>query len=362
MGNLVANPTGGAMWHCQPTRARWVGGKVRPVDYHGILILAAVLLLGSCTTQTAPQSLPTILNSTPSGLAPASTVSQTPTVASTQTLDTTLCAAEGSAVPTLQLPETIADDFFFGGSKPDDCKLPCWHGLKVDSSGRKEIEDVFDRVLGLNGSVDVFACSPLEAISPSPISKIQGLYAAGYRWRFEPSGILTVAAWTDEDTYLLRGLEFDWLASEGFRVHLSPQRIIRELGQPSYWMLNIVSTERADIGSIDSLMVYNDGMAFWHSGTVPIALQVNEAKREFEAANAEFCLDQEFGTGKAYILEPFTHGLDSLTVLQEAHIKTLIQGGNLVPIQEFLGVSVDDVVSQAMQQDGACFYADMLKR
>ncbi|MBN1430911.1 MAG: hypothetical protein JXB07_21250 [Anaerolineae bacterium] len=221
---------------------------------------------------------------------------------------------------------------------------------------------MFDDVFGFDGAIDFFACSPLDSMYPHPAGRIQGFYATGYQWEPDPSSLLRIVVWTDDDTNLLRGLTFGWVSSESFKVYLSPQRIIRELGKPSYWMLDIFSTERAGKGSLESLMIYENGIVFRHFGVIPIALKVNEAERIFEEANAEFCLDQEYSNvGRVYIFEPFDRGLENLTTVQAYHLQNLLTEEYVVPIQESLGTSIDEVASQALHQDNACFYVDMLK-
>jgi hypothetical protein len=95
------------------------------------------------------------------------------------------------------------DDFFFG-SNSLDCKLPCWQNLIVGISSTGEIQHLFNAEFGFNGNY---------SLSEEPIiRKVMGVYGKAYTWRFsdDPPESFIIVVWVDENTNVLKGMEFWW--------------------------------------------------------------------------------------------------------------------------------------------------------
>lgn len=330
-------------------------------------IAVVSLILGACADNVSigdSRHAVGTLTATSTPLAGIESRSSTPTSAPnlTGTPNQTLRLTDTFVLPTPPLPPDIVEDFFFADSHPD-CHLPCWQGLVIGESGRTDIQDMFDTVLAFDGNREFIPETPPEAESnPLP----SGTYATGHLWypsAEDPLQTFGIAVYYEQDTFLLQAIAFG-SQYPPFNAMLSPQRIIRELGQPSHFLMALGGTERGDIAGLRLQMVYDDaGMVFDIHVLTPIALSITQGSLD---GSLELCLGGErwgqgYDTGfwSIYILEPLENGLEGLSPLQEALITHFgSDHEEMIPVAGFFDVSLDTITELALQDGDACLYAE----
>jgi hypothetical protein len=141
---------------------------------------------------------------------------------------------------------------------------------------------------------------------------------------------------------------------DGFDVDMSLQRILQELGRPFDILTTSVGlSESGDSGQLEVLMLYEQGIIFYHIYLVPIGLDDNQSG----SASAEVCLGSDPISSSIFLLEPFQDNLSNLSPVQDGLIGDIIESGGLAPIQDKLDVSVDDILNLA-NQENPCFRVD----
>lgn len=257
----------------------------------------------------------------------------------------------------------LTDDFLFAESLTPSCHLPCWQGLVVGESGRDDIQAMFDTVFAFNGTREFVPENPPEAENnPLP----SGIYGTGHLWYPSTEDLLQtfgIGVYYEQDTFLLQAIVFG-SQYPPFNAMLSPQRVIRELGEPSSFLMALGGTERGDIARIRLRMVYDDeGMIFDIQVLTPISLSMTQVSTE---GSLDLCLggerwSQEYNTGfwSIYILGPLENGLEDLSPLQEALITHFgSDQEEMIPVADFFDVTPGNITELALQDSEACLSAE----
>jgi hypothetical protein len=277
----------------------------------------------------------------------ASTTVSTPTPTVTLIPSITPTLTPLPNLPTPSLTHKIMDNLFFGGSSPD-CLLPCWHGLRVNVSGRADIQQMFDRVFGFSGFM--YPLPEVYSQPPAGYERIAHYWGVGNRDR---GGDVSVLAELSKSTEKLESLAF--ILETGltdFHPDVDPQRIIKALGPPKMWLISPPEPggqgEGFDI-RMTSLMIYDGGISFYHA----FDLHVDQPTLQNGVLtyNSELCLNNNFDT-VATIGRPLTNGFNDLTPIQEMTYG--IREGTQ-PIQAVLGISVEEIVRKATMERHPCF-------
>lgn len=323
--------------------------------YRKLLPLYSVLLVGCLSSEATATIIPTlteITSSDPGGV--VDNVEQTPvptlvaisvpskTPVTTETNAVTLTPPSSQAtvkVEPLMFQESRLDDFLFNEEPPDNCTLPCWQGLMAGQSKLVDVQDWF----GTNFS----AIPPIEQVDEAP----PGLQIVSSIWSLSSGSYedIAIGFWIDSDSDILQGISFSW--DRDVPNIMSPQRIIQELGVPSYWFAEIEGILQA---TIFSLMLYEDGLAFWHYGETRAI--ITSERGIMKSAIAEFCLNRTDFCGNADISLPFEDGLDELSSFQEFVLEVKPQR----PIQEISGSSLDNIALLASSSPIPCLTMDLL--
>lgn len=332
-----------------------------------VTIVVASALMGACSAQdgTPHTDQPTGVvavqtESTVGATQPRPTPSVTRRSIPTTTYTPTVYVTPTPTFTGTPLPPRsewkITDDFLFGPSLFPDCELPCWQGLTVGVSGREDIQLMFQTIFNFSESPEFLPYGFLGTTVP-------GLHAASCVWRLGQQlyGGFHITAWVDEVTYVLRSLEFEWSYAP-FNSHMSPQAVIRELGTPSHVWVEAEPTSVSSWGDLRYLMIYEQGMIFEASFYVPMAVTLGNG---IESAIIEFCLggpswtNVDGYTGHVVITEPVPRDLGDLSPLQKRSIQDQINLWHLTPIQELVGISIDELVQLALTDPNACIYIDV---
>lgn len=311
----------------------------------GILGLAACAAPPTAETEASPAPAPT--------LTPSPTVASTPTFAPTST-------------PPLPTPDfldsPVAGMYLLAPSEDPACQLPCWQGLRVGESNREDIQAMFDRVFGFNGTLDFFAASPIPANSINPFDlEIPGTQATGYIWLTEYNGYYPyyeVDPVVDKETGILQGIRFLYdpgmtVSEEGaitdsgyYRLH-TPQQIIRTMGSPDYVFARLVG------GAVEFSLIYKEGVASFSTIIAPGEQRVVNGQA---GTYGDFCLDAQSWVMDEYIVGSFNdlNDVDSLTPIQKKWIVDIIEGTSVVPVEEALGVTIERITEVALQDENPC--------
>ena len=308
-------------------------------------------LLAACVPAGQP-TIPESLTATPRD---TDTATQAPTHTITATQTTTLSPSAAlipsptitpTDVPTLstnRLPDSVENEFFFGGNSPE-CQLPCWNGLIIGESGQENIQAVFDEVLGVNGMVDLFAEPPASYV-PDAYAP-EGFDIVGYRWSNRVSlDYLEILLYVEEESHILRGMSFDWGTSGLFDPHISLGTILRELGPPSQLLMDLSMTEAAYYEGFDITVVYEEeGIAFFLYAGLDV---------DVETGLADYCLEDEFDT-RAFITEPVQSGFRDMTPPQESMLGFISGNDRLEPSEGVIGLTAEELTALAMQEEDPC--------
>ncbi len=331
---------------------------VKQIHIDLLTILSYLFLLVACTANrsTADNSTQSLALVTTTSQTASVEVTSTPILAprSTLTFITTTASTPTLVLPTPPLPTWVMNDFFFSSKSPG-CELPCWQNLTVGKSSIDEIQHLFNTVFGFNGDYSLLE-KPI-------IRDVMGVYGKAHTWRFSdnpPESFITVV-WVDENTNVLKGIQFWWTqwSDNTLDSNMSAQRIIRELGQPSYMLTTKSATEDGAVGIVKLFMIYDNGLAFYTSLRVPITRTTGKPIVEFCLGGERWNGAYNAATREAYIMEPITDGLDHLSPLQQHLIGINIEDYGVRPFEEVFGASLEKVTQLALQDGDACFHADM---
>lgn len=316
----------------------------------GTIVAAGLALAAACTAQPAPSGTPGVTEATPTAGEASPTLTLAPQAAEATS------PPEPTNTPYYTPPPfsavSISDDFFFEGLDLD-CPLPCWQGLMVGESGRDEIQHVFDTVFAFNGTRDFLPENVQGRTVP-------GIYGTGWSWitNEEADQHFGIGVWVDEESYLLRGIHFDW-SSNAMDANMTPQRIIEHLGEPSYATVSVARSEVATHGNLTLTLIYDRGLAFYLPVGAPITITSTEEGYDESLllclsgpawSSSEYAIDY---AKRAYLMEPLSAGLDDLTPLQEYFIGH--DGSS--PLQELFGVTLAEVTQRVRQGEEVCLTA-----
>jgi hypothetical protein len=319
---------------------------------HMILATVSSLVLlvacGPTPDQMATMTADTRTETSTSTTTPTPTETSTPTVAPTATRSPTVTPISTPVpdIPTPALTRHILDDLFFGGSSPD-CRLPCWHDLRVNVSDRDDIQHMFDTVFGFRRFL--YPLSDFFASPPHGYDTIGHYWGLGSENRY---GQFYLLADINKSTGKLATLDFQFHTRlTEYRPDVRPQRILRELGAPVLWLVSL--PEHGGQGDnfhlrMSSLMVYDDGISFYH----PMDLHVDSpfTQNGVEVFSTEFCLDTYFDS-IATIGEPLADGFNNLTPAQEP-IYGIRDG--MVPIEEVFSISAEEIARRVTNENHLC--------
>jgi hypothetical protein len=337
------------------------GRHLAPVFW---MTASIVLLAASCASE-----VPTVLEATqqPPELAPTatskavSTPTPRPTLTSQPTRPPTQTPTPTPDVPPPALSDTLlTNDFFFGPGSVPGCELPCWQGLVVGESGRAEIQAMYDTVLGFNGTRQFILDNPDQS---SRIWLPDEYWGGGYLWfglpgdpATEGSENFAVSFVYEMETFRLVELKFRSSVPR-FNASLSPQRVIRELGEPSHLIIAVRGGERGDRLGLSLELLYVDGYVFQFSEAF-IPTDPNDDA-------VEVCLGHSYWQAGGYdvggitirIFEPFGESLGNLPPLVKAELRFL-ESDAFIPITDYFDVSLEDITELALQDEDACLFKD----
>jgi len=150
----------------------------------------------------------------------------------------------------------------------------------------------------------------------------------------------------------LQLLGFYWLTTgdSQFEVHLSPQRVVQELGPPSHILV------KEETFSVILLLVYDAGIVFEYTNDRDSA---SDKESQYCFGDTKVQMKGAFVTGKLYILEPFDDGLERLSPLQDATVGASIRWFGLQPTEKLFGMSQGEIVEKILHEENTCLiYGD----
>jgi hypothetical protein len=262
------------------------------------LTLANMLVLTACSGNT---EIEPVLTAEPTNMQIEVTVIVEPTEAIT---------IPASLTPTDELTGTPATVFLTPDFSPiapgfllaetPDCQLPCWQGLRVGISNRKDVQAMFDTVFGFDGQIDVFQ----ENRQLLDSYELYGTEAGGHLWWVpeiseEPEGAnFGLYFLVDKQSGILQGIQ---IVNAPFNTHAyetyTPQQVLQRLGEPSaayIWP--------AIRGTIQLLLIYEEQGIASYMITQPI----DEVfwTQDYPFSLATYCLDEQVILANSYITEP----------------------------------------------------------
>lgn len=318
--------------------------------------MGSVMALAGCGNVDAPASTATVPPQ-PSQLAATTmpTASPRPTLTETPSSTPTVTPTAGPSPTPAPTPAfgsaRVGNDFLFG-NQPEGCELPCWQGLVVGKSNIEDVQSMFDTAFGLNDSYD-FVETTNQAYPP-------GIVVAEHSWQFVPGReLFAISVWFDETDQLTEAIDFMAVSPE-FERYTSPQRILRELGMPSYGLMSIGRTEIDTRGTGRLMFFYfEQGFSVLYTG-IPVWINTMNTN-DFADDTAQICMNTlSSGMGHytvhVYLTQPFPDGLIKLSPIQDFLIGTLIKTVNppLMPFEEGFGLDLAKTANLVQQQDNAC--------
>jgi len=210
-------------------------------------ISLALITLTACQTSSRGTTSPTVEPSVAVTMTPSSTPTTVPSATVIPT--STITVTPYPPTPELQTPPDwcaapIARDLLSSGDA--ECQLPCWYGLRVGESNVEEIQSAIRFAVGASDTyvlnMGQSASGPdLDIVTFDWVSGVDN-FSIGTRFN-RHSDILT-------EIHL--GTSFPSCAQPTM-----PQRVLRELGEPSAVWVIFQITERTDLASLDITFVYS---------------------------------------------------------------------------------------------------------
>ncbi len=297
-----------------------------------------LLMQISCSNLDMQATASTVSELTPSATTLVATQSQS--VSSTSTAIESV-AAPSITIPTPELPSFLEEDFPLAGSS--NCNLPCWHSLIAGESNLQDVQRVFQSVLGFDKTVDILELPrPDVYFSPLPF---QDELLVVQAWGLDGTGPYREISFRfDKQTTILQQISFYFMGD----TNLSPSRVIRDLGTPSYVLVSARQTETASQRSASVVLVYEEGIVIVYPGVVP-AERTDSGKWV-----AEFCMANFSIPSSLTIARP-------LLALTDLNIETIERDDDrdLNPIQEEFSISVDEFAQRVLQEDSPCLYTEV---
>jgi hypothetical protein len=287
--------------------------------YHNVIIALAVLLTGCRASLPDPHTTTLVV--------PTATV--TATHSPTEQFSTRMPPA------TPGLDVTLVNDILFKGTSPE-CKLPCWEGLEIGTSGPEDIQRVMDTEFGFNGSVDFINDSPL---SRGLYVDLPGFESTGNSWVIDNyTGVMTLKFVSSNNT--LRGISFLVQSPESYRPY-TINEIIRNLGVPHFMVGTIEEGLNGDI-LIELRFAYQDGLIFYYG-------------RPLAPTETTYCVDQPPVSAQYAIVERFESvSAEDATPLQQEWFFKFVTERSLKPISEVFGVTEQEFSAISLS-DNPCF-------
>jgi hypothetical protein len=248
-------------------------------------------------------------------------------------------------MPTPDLAPLIPD-FLLARDSENDCKLPCWQGLRIGVSKRSDIQAWFDITLQFGGSIDVFQNERLEQWEIEFYKlDIPGTDFGGYWWDLLPpiegADYFALYFLVDEQTSVLRAIRFQNAPHTGGYATFTPQDVINKLGAPS-----AIQLQTANGGGVLIMLVYNDGIV------VTSFIEAGEQRREEDGEEIDYihyCLNQQGRSTISFLTEPIQP--EALTAIQSEWFGDELAN---MPDIEAYGLSVNELTAIAAS-DNPCF-------
>jgi hypothetical protein len=332
------------------------------------IVLGFVLALSACRSMGAstPAATVTVQPSEPAATASPSASPLVSTILSTTTTEPTapLISAPPTIAATPALPVLVGKDFYFGDmfferSDSPSCSLPCWHNLVMGQSTEAEVLHEFEAMVGPSYSEE----ANLGLLMNDASETVPDIYDRGFTYtsdveivelggdEFRNFGEFSGFAVFSSDAKRLQLLGFHWLttADSQLEVHLSPQRVIKEMGPPTSMLVG------GGNFWIDLLLVYDEGIVFQYTNDKP---SVSETKDQYCFGDTQVQIMGAFIMGSLYILEPFGDGLNRLSPLQDTTVGAAIRWSDLQPPEKFFGLSQDEIVEKILHEEDTCLLLD----
>lgn len=299
-----------------------------------------ICLLSGCLSVSP--STPSLENISPSPLSSA-TVAETSSALAVSPSPTQLILTPSF------LDSPVAEHVFFPPADEQDCRPPCWQGLRVGESTSADVQTMFDTVFGFHGMRDFFRDPPQFA--PVWTLDIPDTVTVGYDWEFLPD-VFRVHLVFDQRTDILIGMEFSYRAFQSYKLY-STRNIIQELGAPDYYFTE--ASKNAPLSSNDPswpmriVLIYKQGIVFdlFHTASV------EESDGDLFA---NICLNEVPTMGFAYIMPPF----EALSSQEKSPLqnKWLSYGEHpkvWAPGEAFFELSTQEFAEIALREDNPCF-------
>jgi hypothetical protein len=337
-------------------------------EYPWLIIGLSVTLAGclSSNPETLAMTSTSPLLQTP---APVSTPSVVAAVPGITVLPTSTPIGPTPVLPLSTDTDFFLDDLFFGSAAPN-CQLPCWQGLVVGQSSMADVQRMFDTTFDFQGKVDFAQNNPLQDKNEVAYFKnISSVFYTGYIWKY-PNSQIYVVALVNSNMNILDGLVIRAFVSDplAYKVHLTVQSVLRQLGTPNVFMAQLSQSEAAEVGGANILMVYQKGLVFEFTSSIPIVLPSQDPS--LTRATAQFCLqDNEikrdnFITGgessaEIVLMPPLIDNFNDLSPVQSWAVQPAIRKNNpLLPISNVFGVTVEEITRRALNEDNPCLYGN----
>jgi hypothetical protein len=321
-----------------------------------VVSVVTSLLLAACSTNSTGNSATATLAAaalTPDPSASAVPATPTDSRGTEQPLTASYLCQTPLPYPPIKpvsTPDIVAskavNNVIFATNGEADCKLPCWHGLHIDQSGRADIQRVFDTTFGFDGSVDFFSadriCQPNILGTPP-----EGIEYTGYPWNFKnKSGAFGVYAAITEDAGVLKGLEFVYADPSNYKVRTN-QQIIQKMGTPDYIYGRVGKNGFEGDIFVNLILIYKQGVVFW-SGYHLIGRSQNPNAVEL---SAKLCLNESIETGGDYIVGPLNDlMIESLTSLQKRWLSFYFESP-YGTVENVFGLTVNELAHIALQDE-----------
>lgn len=322
----------------------------------GLISLALELML--LTACLAENSKPLVLSNAVSQT-PSQPVTPTGTARVEQTHPAQTMTPTIPVYPKLE-STALGEDFVFNGESPD-CKLPCWHGLVIGQTELEQTVSTMRKVLQLPADTAL-----LQQVPSSPSGSMPGnLELLDFPWLAvggEAGENLQITLFHDRGTGILQAIRM-YSSYPLYNVPLTPQRIIKELGQPSIFLMSWQGTGNGGLALVKLRLVYEKGIVF-------TVRKHNEITLRWDSSNYEGEMKMCLG-GKAWdnstaidwnidFIPPLSDQLNDLTPIQQYVIAYFDMDDQHImrPVSEFFKVTDSSIYNLALQDGNACLSAE----
>ena len=256
--------------------------------------------------------------------------------------------------PTPSLPPSLDyREFLFANNS---CELPCWQDLSIGESTADDVQQVFDRSLGLEGYVDFFDPGPFLHYASAYLiegRQPQGYYMVGYSWTTIQGEIFSGGALLDiEDT--LAGLTFRMFDPQK-PPNPSLSLFMDRLGVPDYWSIGwdrerVVSAEfPPERSTMVWEFLYEEGVYIKMDIRSPVIPLDNEESQ----LGITICEQAETQVSNIFLTSPYT---DLQELAPNQILPDSFRGRFLSEqhVEDAFGMSKNEVMAHFLASDDAC--------